>query len=158
MSRQIERLVIPGERGIAVGTRDNGKTFFLTEMDAYSGQDWALRAILALSRSGAILPPEAVRRGWPALVSFGFSALLGASHADIRPLLDELLTHVRYSKQPDNAKWPKQTIEAGSNCVVEEVATFLEIYKAMWTLHTGFSLPGSGQTMGSASSPGDPIL
>jgi hypothetical protein len=51
--RRTERLTIPGVRSETLGERDNGKVFILTEMSAYAGQDWALRALLALSRSGA---------------------------------------------------------------------------------------------------------
>ena len=143
--RRTERLTIPGVRSETLGERDNGKVFILTEMSAYAGQDWALRALLALSRSGAQLPVGALGAGWGALASFAFGALLGASHVDLKPLLDELLATVKYEHKP---KLPLADVipDSAGNGPVEEIVTFLTLYKAAWTLHTGFTLPASSLT------------
>ena len=65
--RRTEKLTIPGVRSEEPGERDNGKTFILTEMNAYQRQDWALRALLALAASGAQLPDGALTTGWAGL-------------------------------------------------------------------------------------------
>jgi hypothetical protein len=134
--RRTEKLVIPGTRSEAPGERDNGKTFVLTEMDAYSGQDWALRALLALAASGVQLPDGATQTGMAGLAGFGLTALLQAPHAALKPLLDEMLAQAAYQHDP---KHPAQPIRPGPNCVVEEIKTFLLLQKALIKLHTGFS-------------------
>lgn len=137
--RRTERLVIPGVRSEAFGERDNGKTFVLTEMDAYNGQDWALRALLALAASGVVLPEGALETGWGGLATFGITALLKAPHGALRPLLDEMLEHAQYAHKPNDAKMPTQPITPGPNCPVEEIKTFLTLQVALVKLHTGFS-------------------
>lgn len=134
--RRTEKLTIPGVRSEAAGERDNGKTFVLTEMDAYSGQDWALRALLALASSGATLPQGALASGWAGLAGFGVTALLQAPYGALKPLLDEMLGQAKYEHNP---KHPHQAIVPGVNCCVEEIKTFLTIQVALFKLHTGFS-------------------
>jgi hypothetical protein len=134
--RRTETLTIPGVRSEKLGERDNGKTFKLTEMDAYRGQDWALRALLALAASGVTLPQGATETGWAGLAGFGVTALLQAPYGALRPLLDEMLQQAAYVHDP---KHPPQPIQPGANCVVEEIKTFLAIQVALVKLHTGFS-------------------
>jgi hypothetical protein len=150
--RRTSELVIPGVRSEAFGERDNGKTFILHEMDAYRGQDWALRAILALAASGVQMPQNVMEGGWAGLAAFGVTALLGAPYPALKPLLDEMLAQAKYQHKP-NA--PLQAIEPGVNCVVEEIKTFMLIQRALFTLHTGFSM--AGDTSISATSPGQPV-
>jgi hypothetical protein len=133
--RRTETLVIPGVRSEAAGQRDNGKTFVLTEMDAYAGQDWALRALLALARNGAQLPEGALASGWAGLAGFGITALMGAQYGELRPLLDEMLKQAKYQHNP---KHPGQEIVPGPNCPVEEIKTFLTLQLALFKLHAGF--------------------
>src|SRR5882672_7259877 len=104
--RRTEMLTIPGVRSDAAGERDNGKTFKLTEMDAYSGQDWALRALLALASSGVLLPDGALQTGWAGLAGFGIAALFQAPHAALRPLLDEMLAQAAYVHDPKHPPQP----------------------------------------------------
>jgi hypothetical protein len=133
-------LTIPGIRSEAPGERDNGKTFILTEMDAYAGQDWALRALLALAASGVQLPDGALQTGMAGLASFGITALLQAPYAALRPLLDEMLAQAKYEHKDSKGKaTPPQAIVPGPNCCVEEIKTFLTLHKALLFLHTGFS-------------------
>jgi hypothetical protein len=140
--RRTERLVIPGVRSETAGERDNGKTFVLTEMSAYEGQDWSLRALLALAASGAALPDGALSTGWAGLAGFGLTALLQAPYGALKPLLDEMLTQAKYAHEPNNPKHPLTAITPGINCPVEEIKTFLTIQLALFKLHTGFSPAG----------------
>lgn len=137
--RRTEKLTIPGVRSEAIGERDNGKTFVLTEMDAYAGQDWALRALLALAASGVTLPDGAMSTGWAGLAGFGVTALLQAPYGALRPLLDEMLGQAQYAHKPNDPKMPTQAIAPGPNCPVEEIKTFLTLQVALVKLHTGFS-------------------
>ena len=145
--RRTERLTIPGERSETSGNRDNGKTFILTEMDAYSGQDWALRALLALAASGAVLPDGALQGGWAGLAGFGYKALLQAPYGALRPLLDEMLAQVKYEHRGSDGKpTPPQPIMPGPNCCVEEIKTFLTLQAALFKLHVGFLPAGAPPT------------
>jgi hypothetical protein len=137
--RRTTQLTIPGVRSEAPGERDNGKTFVLTEMDAYTGQDWALRALLALAASGATLPEGALTTGMAGLAGFGVTALLQAPYGALKPLLDEMLAQAKYAHEPNNPKMPLQAINPGPNCPIEEIKTFLTLHKALLFLHTGFS-------------------
>lgn len=130
--------------------RDNGKVFVLKEMDAYTGQKWATRALFTLGRSGLQLPLEALGGGWAALAGFGLQALLSADYHQVEPLLDEMLGYAKYEHVPGH---PLQTIAAGPNCVVEEIKTFLTIHSALFKLHTGFSLPAASPNLGLSRSP-----
>lgn len=137
--RRTEKLVIPGVRSEAPGERDNGKTFVLTEMDAYTGQDWALRLLLALAASGVQLPDGAMQTGWAGLASLAVTALLQAPYGALRPLLDEMLGQAQYAHKPNDPKFPTQAITPGPNCPVEEIKTFFTLQMALVKLHTGFS-------------------
>lgn len=139
--RRTERLTIPGTRSEAAGERDNGKIFILTEMDAYSGQDWALRALLALAASGVTLPEGAINSGMAGLAGFGVLALLQAPYGALKPLLDEMLAQARYEHHDTKGKasGAPQAILPGPNCCVEEIKTFLTLHKSLLFLHTGFS-------------------
>ena len=141
--RRTERLTIPGTRSEEPGERDNGKTFVLTEMDAYTGQDWALRALLALAASGVNLPDGAMTGGMAGLAAYGLTALLQAPYAALKPLLDEMLAQAKYEHK---AGQPLQTITPGPNCCVEEIKTFLTLQTALFRLHTGFSLAAAPPT------------
>ncbi len=137
--RRTEKLTIPGVRSETPGERDNGKTFVLTEMDAYAGQDWALRALLALAASGVQLPDGALTVGWAGLAGFGITALLQAPYGALQPLLAEMLRQAKYAHEPNNPKHPLTPIDPGPNCPVEEIKTFLTLQMALLKLHTGFS-------------------
>lgn len=140
--RRTETLTIPGVRSEEPGERDNGKVFILAEMDGYSGQDWALRALLALAASGVQLPDGALASGMAGLAGFGVTALLQAPYGALKPLLDELLAQAKYQHHDTKGKaMPPQPIIRGPNCQIEEIKTFLTLYKALLFLHTGFS-PG----------------
>lgn len=147
MPRRVERKTISDTDP---AYRDNGKTFVLTEMDAYAGQKWATRALFALGRSGLQLPAEAMAGGWAVLAGFGLQALLSADYGLIEPLLDEMLSHAKYEHAPGHAL---MAISPGPNCVVEEIKTFLTLQAALFKLHTGFSLPAASPTSGRSHSP-----
>lgn len=147
MARREERLTIADKDPTY---RDNGKVFVLKEMDAYTGQKWATRALFALGCSGLQLPAEALGGGWGALAGFGLQALLSTDYNTVEPLLDEMLGYARYEHVPGH---PLQTIAPGPACVVEEIKTFLTLQAALFKLHTGFSLPAASPNLGLSRSP-----
>jgi hypothetical protein len=149
MSRRKETLVIPGARSDEPGERDNGKTFILTEMDAYSGQNWALRALLALVRGGIQLPEDALNTGWAGLAKYGLTAFLACSYGELEPLLEEMLGQAQYAHVDTKGKpVPPTHIIRGVNCQIEEIKTFLTLHKALFALHAGFSTAAPIPTTG----------
>ena len=143
--RRIERLTIPGTRSDAPGERDNGKTFVLTELDAYSGQEWATRALLALASSGLELPDGATGAGMAGLAAAGIRALLRLPPEAAKGLKDELLRCAQYEHKPGA---PLQSIVTGPGCQIEEIKTFGQLYLALIELHLGFSLAALSLTSG----------
>lgn len=131
--------------------RDKGKIFILTEMPADQAERWAIRALLALARTGAELPAGAADAGMAGIAAAGLQALSKLAYEDAGPLLDEMMTCVRY--QPPNPDVLPQPIYRGEACQIDEVATFLAIRKAVFILHTGFSTADGSPSMGSPSLP-----
>lgn len=144
MARKTERLTITSEG------RDKGKVFILTEMPSDQGERWALRALLALTNTGAAIPEEALGAGMAGLAAVGIQALGMLDSVQVQPLLDELWPScVRIV--PPNQKIMPQEIFPGVNSQIEEVKTRFEIYRALLRLHTGFSMPVELPTLESES-------
>lgn len=135
-----ERLTIPGVRSEAHGERDNGKIFVLTEMDAYTGQRWATRALQALGSGGIHIDADSLKGGFAALAGIAFIGLLRANTDVIQGLLDEMLMCAKYEHAHGQ---PLQEIKPGPKCCVEEIKTFYTLQRKLFELHTGFSLPAS---------------
>ena len=53
MARKTKRVTITAEG------RDKGKTFLITELPADQAERWAIRALLALIQSGAVISEDA---------------------------------------------------------------------------------------------------
>jgi len=114
-------------------------------MPCDQGERWALRALLALTNTGAAIPEEALGAGMAGLAAVGVQALGMLDAVQVQPLLDELWPAcVRIV--PPNVKLMPQEILPGVNSQIEEVKTRLEIYRALFILHTGFSMPAELQT------------
>jgi hypothetical protein len=141
MARRTDRITITAEG------RDKGKAFVLTEMAADQGERWALRALLALTNTGAAIPEEALGAGMAGLAAVGVQALGLLQHETVQPLLDELWPScVRFI--PPHPNVPPQEILSGAASQIEEVSTRLTIYKALLKLHTDFSMPDVPPTSG----------
>jgi hypothetical protein len=148
--RKTKRLTITGEG------RDKGKTFILTEMPADQGERWALRALLALTNTGAAIPEEALGAGMAGLAAVGVQALGMLDSLQVQPLLDELWPScVRYA--PPNEKLMPQEIMPGVNSQIEEVKTRVEIYRELLNLHTGFFMPAELPTSALPDSAGGKV-
>jgi hypothetical protein len=139
MARRTEHLTITAEG------RDKGKVFILTEMPADQAERWAIRALLALTKSGVELPDDALTAGMAGLAAVGVRALAGLNYDDAGPLLDEMLTCAKLEHSPGQPPLP---LTVGGVCQVEEVSTFWKIRMALLTLHTGFSMPEVPPTSG----------
>lgn len=119
--------------------RDRDKVFHIRELPAYQVEKWATRALLALGRSGVEIPDNIGANGVAGLAYLGFTALMKMDYADAEPLLDEMMACV--SIKPDPARPDVTRVLFPDD--IEEVATIFKLRMEVFTLHTGFSLPGT---------------
>lgn len=117
--------------------RDVGKTFVITEMDAFKAEWWAIKLTLALGKAGMELPEHI--QGMAAVAAAGLGALMKIDPADAKPLLDEMLTCAVYQHAPNH---PPMALEGN----VEEPSTLLTLRKEIFKLHTGFLTAGGTPT------------
>ena len=125
------------------GSRDYGKHYLITEMDAFRGEWFAIRVGLLLAQSGVELG-EAT--GFQALAIAGIMSLTKIKPEELKPLLDEMLGCVQVIPDlnyPNNRR-PVGMMLAGD---ITEVSTLFKLRLEIFELHTGFSVPGapSGQ-------------
>lgn len=139
--------------------RDKGKQFRIREMTADVGERWALRALLAISRSGVNVPPGLFDNGWaglaammPYLFVIGFQGLSGARWDEMEPLLTEMLGCVTF--QPPGG-YPEQPLGTGEAFQIEEVKSLLKLRKMVLELHVDFSEVASPLAMAAPVRPLD---
>jgi hypothetical protein len=111
--------------------RDKGKVFQITEMPASKAEKWALRALLALAKSGVEIPEDAMDSGVAALLGIGIKALLRVNFVDAEPLLDELFDCVKFVPSQDITRI---LVEDDT----EEIATRIKLRKEVIVLHMSF--------------------
>lgn len=136
----------------AVG-RDTGKIFRLTEMSAFRAEKWAARALLALIKSGAEVPEDAIKTGMAGLATVAMKAFGGILPETLLPLLDEMLECVEVIPDPRNPL-PRKLFEED----VEEVTTLLELRKRLLDMHFGFSLAAKLSSFSASAAAPDETL
>lgn len=117
---------------ISFDGRDKGKTFLLTEMSAQKAEEWAIRALSAMSRAGADIPQEAVNAGWGAIAFMGMKAILATRSEDSIPLYREMMDCVQSVQELATRPLIDEDIE--------EVATRLYLRDEVFRLHANFSI------------------
>ena len=120
--------------------RDKDKTFLITEMSSYTGEKWAYRTLLALSRGGFELPDGIFDAGMsglapmvPYLLVIGFRSLHAARWEELETLLDEMMSCVQY--KPPQIDLVAQDLRNDANSQVEEIRTRVELRKEVLMLH-----------------------
>lgn len=130
MGRRTREVKIPGVRSEQPGARDNGKTFYLTEMPASQGERWGIRALALLIRSGVELPDEVAEGGLQAVAALGWRMFGALAFDDIEPLLEEMFACVQI-KEP-------AIIRDLTESDIEEIMTRVRLRSEVWKLHTDF--------------------
>lgn len=117
-------------------SRDHGKSYLITEMPAEQAEWWAFRAL-----QGILGGDSAVNFNAPLaqLAAQSFKALAGIPWNMAEPLMKEMMTCVRVGL-PGNGS--RELIDGD----IEEISTRLELRRAVFELHTGFSLRGDQST------------
>jgi hypothetical protein len=130
--------------------RDKGKSFFLTEMDAWQAYDWAGRVFFALMNTGADIPQPMIDAGMAGIavmsqsdfMRFVFSMMAKVPYAEAKPILDHLLTCAEILPNPKDDRIKRAIMEDD----IEELSTILTIQKAVFGLHFGFFGQGGSST------------
>ncbi len=129
--------------------RDQGKVFHIKEMPAMQAEQWAMRALMAVARSGVDIG-QAASGGMQALAYLGIEAITKVHFEDVKPLLDEMLDCVSVKPNLKNLAIVRPLMEED----IEEVQTLLQLRKEVLNLHLGFSNPAdqSKSTLGTSAS------
>ena len=130
---------------ITTKDRDEGKVYILREMSASQAEDWAMRALEAISQRTEI-PAGLSDAGMIGVFILGLKPVLSAPHAMSKPLLDEMFERC-LSIQPGEDTTLLRG--AGTSLIkpigkmidedIEEVSTRVFLRDQIFELHTGFS-------------------
>lgn len=120
--------------------RDQGKTFQIREMAALKAERWAMRALIAVGKSGVDLPDGiAASGGMRSLALLGIQAIMRMDFADAEPLLDEMLECIFVKPNPKDPSVIRPLMVEDD---IEEVSTLLRLRQEVLELHTGFFSKG----------------
>ena len=121
--------------------RDAGKTFHIMEMPAAQAEEWLIRALLALAKSGDIEGLDA-SAGLAGLQKVGIGALFKLPWEDAKPLYAELLTCVSLVSS-ENSGVRAKLLPSTVNAQVEEISTLFRLRVEVLKLHVGFLRGGA---------------
>ena len=132
---------------ITEDNRDKGKIFVICEMPASQAEEWAMRALEAISQNTDI-PAGLSNAGMLGVFILGLKPILAAPWSMVKPLLAEMFDSC-LSIQPDKNN-PNLLRGAGTPMIkpmgglvevdIEEVSTRALLRDKIIELHTGFSL------------------
>lgn len=114
--------------------RDAGKVFYIREMSATQAEWWAIRAGMAMARSGVELPDNFADMGIAAMAGTGLKMVSQIPPAEAKPLLDELMECVQCVPDASNQNIKRRLIDDD----IEEIATRLKLRAEVFKLHVDF--------------------
>lgn len=114
--------------------RDAGKVFYIREMSAAQAEWWAIRAGMAMARSGVDLPDNFADMGIAAMAGTGLKMVSQIPPAEAKPLLDELMECVQCVPDAANQNIKRRLIDDD----IEEIATRLKLRAEVFKLHVDF--------------------
>ena len=129
--------------------RDEGKTFHICEMPAARAEKWAMRALLAVARSGVDLPDDFTGMGMQGIAMVGIRAITKIAFEDAEPLLDEMMECVMVKPDARNPAIKRVLFEGD----IEEIATLVKLRQEVINLHIGFFTKGDPSKSTSPVSP-----
>ena len=120
-------------------SRDRGKIFLITEMDAWDAEAWGERAFGVMVRAGLKVPEnQRIIGGMAAIGVYGLASFLSGPWDEVQPLLKEMIDKCVRIWEP--------AIPVGRVLTrddIEEPITIVRLREEAIKLHTGFSLAGS---------------
>jgi hypothetical protein len=129
MARKIANYTVTDEG------RDKGKLFVINEMSATQGEEWAMRAMLALMQSNVEIPEGALELGMAALAQMGLKALSGIKWELAKPLMQELMECIQIIPNPSKTEVVRALVESD----IEEILTRATLKWEVLSLHVDFS-------------------
>lgn len=114
--------------------RDIGKVFFIREMSATQAEWWAIRAGMAMARSGVELPENFADMGIAAMAGTGLKMVSQIPPDEAKPLLDELMECVQCVPDASNQSIKRKLIDDD----IEEIATRIKLRMEVFKLHVDF--------------------
>lgn len=119
----------------ATAGRDAGKVYRITEMPAAQAEKWAVKAFLAAAKGGITLPENIADSGFAGIAQMGMGLLANMPAELAFDLLDEMMACVQYQPSPAKPEVVRSLIDDD----IEEVATRVQLRKAVFDLHVDFS-------------------
>lgn len=118
----------------ATAGRDKGKVFLITELPSSRTEEWATRALFIMVNCGVDIPDDLLSSGLAGLAAIGVKSLTKVPYDLAKPLFDEMMTCVEALPDPRDRTVSRPLIEDD----IEEVATRLQLRKAVLDLHMEF--------------------
>jgi hypothetical protein len=115
--------------------RDLNKVFQITEASAIQADKWGMRAMLALNRSGADIPEDIMKLGLVGILMVGVHKLRGVEWSDLEPLVDEMMTCVKFVPTPSVPNVVRNLFPED----IEEIGTLSFLRREVLKLHVDFS-------------------
>lgn len=131
MARRTKTVVIDDEK-----SRDHGKQFMVTEMDAESAEWWAIRALQGLLGSNPEVDADVFSAPLSKIAGLAFIGFAKMPAEQLRPLMDEMKPCIKVLL-PDG-KTSRDVLPSD----IEDIGTWLELRKEVFGVLTGFF--GSG--------------
>ncbi|CAM2143814.1 conserved protein of unknown function [Pararobbsia alpina] len=124
--------------------RDKGKAFLITELSAEDAENWGARALFVMMNSGVEIPDELLESGLSGIAALGIKSLTKVPYDAAKPLLDEMMRCIQFA--PDGNREIARDLVADD---IEEVATRLQLRKAVLDLHFSFFTDAAPSSSGS---------
>jgi len=125
--------------------RDKGKSYLITEMPLFQGEEWALRVIMEVARAMQTLPAgfDGTREwfqlyGMEWLASSGIKVFGNLEWITTRQLMQELIDCIEYLPNKNDMRVKHKEIYS----VTEEIPTMLRLKWEVINLHFDFFIPG----------------
>lgn len=141
MARQTKTVTIDAEG------RDKGKAFFITELPASQGEWWAIRAFLAIAKSGFDVPASVMAMGMVGVKVILLKGFANLAAQEAKPLLDELFECIEYIPNPSKSTVKRPLLEDD----IEEIPTRWILRMEALSLHSDFFTAAANLTSESAS-------
>ena len=140
MTRRVKTYVVPSDDP---RNRDKTKTFVITEMSAFDGEDWAIRALRLAQKSGVNVP-GGLNAGMQGVAAVGILALLEGSDDidEVRELLREMMACVKIMTD-QKTMFTRPLVERDKdddNNDIQEISTRVILRREWLNLHLDFTL------------------
>jgi hypothetical protein len=114
--------------------KERGTKFKITEMPAAQAERWAMRALMALMKSGVQIPDNFEKLGMSGMAEMGIRAVAGLDWETAEPLLNEMMSCVQLIPDPTKPFFSRPLTDDD----IEEISTRLKLRLEVFKLHTDF--------------------